>query len=110
MSNFDLSEWWAVLVQGEWFCGKREPGGKLTSLNKLNMPFSVQPVGGGVAPRTDVLVYPWLLDSLVIPEGALWISLDAMSSAAPWAKIIMASESLKLEQRAQRSGIHLARH
>jgi hypothetical protein len=110
MSEFDLSEWWAVLVQGEWFCGKRA-GNKLSSLNKINMPFSVQPVGGGIAPRTDVLVYPWFLDSLVIPEGAaLWISLDAMPNAAPWAKIIMASESLKLEQRAQRSGIHLARH
>src|SRR5271154_187199 len=107
--EIDPSEWWATLVQGEWFLGKRELGNTLASLHKLNLPFSVQPTpGGGVAPRTDVLVYPWFVDSLVIPEGALWISLDAMPDAAPWVKLITASEGLKLQQRAKRSGLHLA--
>ena len=97
--DIDLSEWWAVLVQGEWFCGTRGQGHALESLHKLHMPFSIQPTkGGGVAPRTDVLVYPWFVDSLVMPEGALWISLDAMPEAAPWVKLISASEALKLQE------------
>jgi hypothetical protein len=107
--DIDLSEWWAVLAQGEWFVGTRERDHVLASLHKLHMPFSIQPTkGGGAAPRTDVLVYPWFVDSLVMPEGALWISLDAMPEAAPWAKIIGASEGLKLQQRAKRVGLHLA--
>jgi hypothetical protein len=110
MNDFDLNEWWAVLTNGEWFLGKRPASRSLKSLHKLNLPFSVQPTaGGGVAPRTDVLVYPWLgLDSLEIPEGALWISVTAFHCDAPWETLIASSEALKLKQRAKRSGLHLA--
>lgn len=107
--DIDLNEWWVVLSNGEWWCGKKD-GKKLVSLNKVNMPFSVQPTqNGGVAPRTDVLVYPWFTDSLVIPEGAIWSSIPALIYCdAPWAKLISASENLKLAVRAKRSGLHLA--
>jgi hypothetical protein len=110
-SEIDLNEWWAVCTNGEWFCGKHPvlDSRVLESLQKISMPFSVQPTkSGGVAPRTDVLVYPWFTDRLAVPEGALWISLQALKHAAPWEKLIAASEHLKMQQRAQRSGLHLA--
>jgi hypothetical protein len=97
-----LADWWAVCASGAWFVGKRaeENGRMLVSLNKLEMQFSVQLSSGAIdiAPKTSVFVYPWFgVESLEIPEGALWIPLASMRGA-PWAKMIANAEDLKRQQ------------
>lgn len=98
MSNTDPSEWWTVLTNGEWFIGKRI-GRTLRSLHKLIMPTPEKP---------QCLIFPWLgVDSLEIPEGALWIACQAIPNI-PWAKLLRGSEDLKLRLRAKSAGLHLA--
>lgn len=112
----DLSEWWACCSNGEWFCGKR--GGasntrsKLTSLQKLVFQFGILETPRGPRPHVVVLTYPWLTDSLDIPEGALWIAVQAMSHSpdgdpVPWETIIGSTEKLKVERNAKKAGLHL---
>jgi len=84
----NVSEWWAVLTNGEWFCGKR-PGDKrlLTHLLKLQLPFTPE---------------------LNIPEGAIWLNVTAIHQPEQWDLLIENANKLKIEARAQRAGIHLA--
>ncbi len=106
----NVSEWWAVLTNGEWFCGKR-PGDKrlLTHLLKLQLPFTPEPNEKGLLrPKTSVMLYPWIVDELNIPEGAIWLSVAAIHQPEQWCLLIENANKLKIEARAQRAGIHLA--
>jgi hypothetical protein len=113
MDKINLNEWWAVLTNGEWWAGKRsESGRRLESLQKLSFQFGMIETPGGIRPKMVALTYPWLgKEFLDIPEGALWEAISEYSSPEiDWAAVIGSTEKLKLEQRAQRSGLHLARH
>jgi hypothetical protein len=110
--SVDLGEWWIVLTNGEWFCGKRASSPRantLLSLQKLVLPMSFQETPKGARPVLGVLTYPWFVDSLEVPEGSVWIAVNATSDYERWAPIIANTEALKLEKRASRTGLHLAR-
>jgi hypothetical protein len=116
LSDIDLSEWWAVLTNGEWFVGRRHVDAqadgsrkkKLTSVQKMSIQLTVEPTPKGPRPNLLALTYPWFgVDTLEIPEGALWIAVQAIHGP-PWMQLIGSTEKLKLEVRAQRSGLHLA--
>lgn len=127
MSDIDLSEWWACCAGGDWFCGKRASGAavsvaapdgrklpsrKLESLQKLVFQFGILETPRGPRPHVVVLTYPWLTDSLDIPEGALWIAVQAMTHSPdgepiPWGQIIGTTEQLKVERNAKKAGLHL---
>jgi hypothetical protein len=111
--HVDLQDWWIVLWGGEWFCGKRSgyttPLGRLDNLQKLQMPFSlVEGPGGAPRPHVAFVTCPWLLDTLVLPEDALWISCSALKNPDQVRLSIWSTEKLKLEERAARSGLSLA--
>jgi hypothetical protein len=122
--KIDLSEWWTVLTNGEWWAGKRgntskaddsgrvTDGRKLECLQKLSFQFGMIETPGGIRPKMVALTYPWLgMETMIIPDGALWTAVSAYRSPEiDWAAVIGSTEKLKLEQRAQRSGLHLARH
>jgi len=111
MEAIDLNEWWTVLTNGEWWAGTRD-GRKLDRLQKLSFQFGMIETPGGIRPKMVALTYPWFgIPFMIIPEGALWIAVSAYQSPeVDWAAVIGSTEKLKLEQRAQRSGLHLARH
>ena len=118
--RIDLNEWWTVLTNGEWWCGRRgtpnisspTENRKLENLQKLSFQFGMIETPGGIRPKMVALTYPWMgMDTMIIPEGALWNAVSAYHSPEiDWAAVIGSTEKLKLEQRAQRSGLHLARH
>lgn len=115
MDKIDLNEWWTVLTNGEWWAGTRAGGAeqrKLEHLQKLSFQFGMIETPGGIRPKVIALTYPWMgMDTMVIPEGALWNAISAYRTPEiDWAAVIGSTEKLKLEQRAQRSGLHLARH
>jgi hypothetical protein len=104
----DLNDWWMVLWGGEWFVGRRADH-KLSSLQKLQMPFSlIEGPGGLPRPHLAFMTYPWVLETLVMPADALWISLTGVKNPDQTRMAIYTTEKLKLEERANRSGIHLA--
>jgi hypothetical protein len=107
MDAIDVSEWWAVLTNGEWFVGRRD-GDTLTHLQKALIQSGIEQTERGARPATQFITMPWLVESLVIPKGALWIAIDALENRVGAAKMIASSEKLKLEARAQKVGIHLA--
>jgi hypothetical protein len=109
MDEIRLSEWWAVLTNGEWFVGRRPTGTarKLESLQKLVFQFGMMETPKGLRPHVVALTYPWFTETLEIPEGALWTAVQALHGP-PWANLIGSTEKLKLEERAKRSGLHLA--
>jgi len=109
---FDLSEWWVVVTNGERFVGKRRQKDngryRLESIQKVEWPFGIVPdERGNSRPHVGVLTYPWFIDSLEIPDGALWISIEAMHNSDAWRSCIESTERVVLEQRVQRSGLHL---
>jgi hypothetical protein len=108
----DLTCWWAVLTNGEWFVGMRESEEKtLKNLQKLTIQFGIIPNEKGQGrPHTAVLTYPWFRDALDIPEGALWMRIHEFNNPKDWAGTIELTEKLKLEQRAARAGLHLVGH
>jgi hypothetical protein len=112
MDKINLNEWWTVLTNGEWWAGTRGPDRKLENLQKLSFQFGMIETPGGIRPKIVALTYPWMgMDNMVIPEGALWNAISAYRTPEiDWASVIGSTEKLKLEQRAQRSGLHLARH
>lgn len=115
IGSIDLKEWWLVLSNGEWFCGKKhsqEPR-KLVSLQKASLNMIVEEDGKGQSrPRMLFLTYPWLFDTLVIPEGGIWSALSEVNPESIPVQVLKnvvgSTEKLKLERRAQRSGLHLA--
>jgi hypothetical protein len=112
LSDIDLSEWWAVLTNGEWFVGQHGQASndkrKLTHIQKMSIQLTVEPTPKGPRPNLLALTYPWFgVDTLEIPEGALWIAVQAIHGP-PWMQLIGSTEKLKLEVRANRSGLHLA--
>ena len=112
LTGIDLSEWWVVLTNGEWFCGKRAEAPRartLISLQKVSLPMGIEETPKGARPVISVLTYPWLVESLEVPEGSVWIAVTAMNNHERWAPIIASTEALKLEKRANRAGLHLAR-
>ena len=118
MEELDLNEWFTVLTNGEWWCGRRKvaqtngssEGRKLESLQKLVFQFGMLETPQGIRPHVVALTYPWFgMETMVIPEGALWNTVLSYKDV-PWAQILGSTEKLKLEQRAQRSGLHLASH
>jgi len=110
----DLQEWWMVLWGGEWFVGKRSQGPegptrKLTSLQKLQMPFTIVEGPGGLPrPHMGFVTYPWVLDVLVMPDDALWVNLSAVKNPDQTRMAIFTTEKLKLEERANNLGLHVA--
>jgi hypothetical protein len=112
-NEIDLSAWTTVCTNGEWFCGRRSPTNrKLESLQKLVFQFGILETPKGPRPHVVVLTYPWLTDSIEIPEGALWVAVQAMpyspdGEPVPWGQIIGTTEQLKLERNAKRAGLHL---
>jgi hypothetical protein len=115
--EIDLTEWWAVSTGGEcWWAGKnanRARGGdsrQLENLQKLVFQHGMIETPQGLRPHIVTLTFPWFgIETLAIPEGCLWTSCSAYKGV-PWAEILGSTEKLKLEQRAQRSGLHLASH
>jgi hypothetical protein len=106
--HINLNDWWIALWGGEWFCGQRHKS-KLTNLQKLQMPFSlVEGPGGAPRPHVAFVTCPWLLETLVLPEDALWISCTALKNPDQTRMSIWSTEKLKLEERAARSGLSLA--
>jgi hypothetical protein len=111
----DITRWWAVLTNGEWFVGTRPDGGEeslhLRDLQKAAIQFGVTQNEKGL-PRLHIAVmtYPWLRSDLHVPAGALWLRVSEFSNAKDWPKIIETTEQLKLEQRAKGIGLHLVGH
>jgi hypothetical protein len=112
MSDFDLSEWDFVWTNGECLCGRRQAGRRLVSLQgaRISMTPEATP-DGGARPRMTVITYPWIVDEIIVPEGELRIAVEACTGIDPRgvAIIIQATEKLKIQQRAQRAGLTLAR-
>ena len=112
-AGFDVSGWWLVHTNGKDFVGKchdRLTGGRrLTCLQGAIIQTTIVPGPGGMPrPKTDVLTIPWFTDTLDVPDGACWVSLEACDNRAAWGHIIAMTEKLKLEVRASKSHIHLA--
>lgn len=114
MDKIDLNEWWTVLTNGEWWVGTRaaDNARKLEHLQKLSFQFGMIETPQGIRPKMIALTFPWFgHETLIIPEGALWDAVSAYRGPeVDWAAVLGSTEKLKLEQRAQRSGLHLARH
>jgi len=109
--KIDLSEWWAVLTNGEWFVGVRQetPGAKrLARVQKLQLPISVVENEQGLSrPVVLAMTLPWLnVETLIIPDGALWVAVQSMQGP-PWEKIISSTEELKRRTRLLNAGFVL---
>jgi hypothetical protein len=110
MEDFDINQWWLVYTNGERFVGKRN-GDKLEHVQSCIVQTGVvQDARGNARPRTAVLTFPYFTDTIVIPAGALWISLAATHNKVEWVPVIVSTERLKTEQRAERAGIALVGH
>jgi hypothetical protein len=108
---FDLSDWWIVATNGIFLVGKRD-GSTLKSLHRLEMPMVPEPTpdGRGVRPRIVTAVYPWIVDSLVIPPEAIWIHCEAFTgNKAELTNCIVNSEQLKMVRRADKAGLSIVR-
>jgi hypothetical protein len=107
MNAIDTSEWWLVLTNGEWFAGRKKED-VLLNLQKVQITLGVKPVEGQARPFVQFLTAPWLIDSLSVPKGAVWIAVDALDNRVAAANMLAATEKLKIENRARKAGIHLA--
>jgi len=107
MQDFDVSEWWCVFTNGLQFVGRRNPGERcaLVNVQGLTIQMTVEPGPGGLPrPHLLALTYPWFgIETLRIPDGALWIACEAMTGV-PWERILLSTEKLKI---AKRSGLLL---
>ena len=76
-ASIEAGEWWAVLTNGEWFCGKSQGGssdgsGRLLSLQKLTIAMGIKENDEGkTRPVISFLTYPWLMDVMNIPAHEL---------------------------------------
>jgi hypothetical protein len=74
------------------------------------MQFGMVPnAQGHPRPKIAVMTYPWFVEELTVPEGALWLSISAFSDSKEWIPVIETTERLKIAVRAERSGVLVAR-
>jgi len=104
-----------VLTNGEWWCGTRKSVADraLEHLQKLSFQFAMIETPQGIRPKMIALTFPWMgKETMIVPEGAVWDRISEYRSTPEidWASVIGSTEKLKLEHRAQRSGLHLASH
>ena len=115
----DINDWWHVVTNGKEFVGKRLEGKAFEGAPEGRQLVDVQEcvTQTGIVsdernlprPRSVVMTFPSRVKKLQIPTGALWVPISAYKDKGLWEKIIVSTEQLILEQRAQESGLHLAR-
>jgi hypothetical protein len=113
VSAIQIEAWWFVLTNGEWFAGIRGRDSwnqnQLSSLQKVMLGVVAIPVPTGPPrPKCTMASYPWLVDRLDIPEGAVWIRADAMPELEALKTMLANTEQIRIEQRAAKAGIVVA--
>jgi hypothetical protein len=107
-SAIEIEAWWFVLTNGEWFVGIRHDR-QLRSLQKAILGVVAVPIPNGQArPKCTMATYPWLVDRLDIPEGAVWIRAESMPEQAALKDMLATAEQIRMEQRAAKAGIVVA--
>jgi hypothetical protein len=111
ITGIDIGEWQLVCASGEWFVGVRASptSRKLERLQKCFMQFGmIENKQGLPRPKTAVLTYPWFLEEMIVPEGALWLSISSFFNPKEWVPVIESTERLKVTERAERAGLIVA--
>jgi len=109
--EIDLNRWELVLTNGQYFVGRVVGADRLDPVQKAEVTLALRKDEHGlVRPDLSIITYPWIVESIRIPEGSLRLAVTALLDHKKWGALIAQSEKLRVEQRAERAGIVLAGH